>query len=135
MMVGNIRLVIINLILYLPKIDDYLKILTNEEVKDFVAINFSEYFKSTREMLYFKLNEKQNRRKVAKLFYIFLTISDKIEKLLKIMQSNSSNICMHRRNVEILNIFDPELQLINTKPMIKNKLKELLNELEKFKSL
>ena len=32
--------------LYAPKIDDYLKILTNEEVKDFVDINFSEYFKS-----------------------------------------------------------------------------------------
>ena len=35
--------------LYTPKIDDYLKILTDEEVKDFVAINFSEYFKYTRE--------------------------------------------------------------------------------------
>ena len=34
--------------LYTPKIDDYLKILTDEEVKDFVAKNFSEYFKSTR---------------------------------------------------------------------------------------
>ena len=31
--------------LYTPNIDDYLKILTNEEVKDFVAINFNEYFK------------------------------------------------------------------------------------------
>ena len=40
---------------------------------------------------------------------------------------------MHHYNVEILNIFDPELQLINTKPMIKNKLKELLSELKKFK--
>ena len=35
--------------LYIPKIDDYLKFLTNEEVKDFVGINFSKYFKSTRE--------------------------------------------------------------------------------------
>ena len=26
--------------LYIPKIDDYLKILTDEEVKYFVAINF-----------------------------------------------------------------------------------------------
>ena len=41
--------------------------------------------------------------------------------------------CIHHYNVEILNIFDPELQLINTKPMIKNKLKELLSELNKFK--
>ena len=35
--------------MYIPKIDDYLKILTDEEVKDSVAINFSEYFKSVRE--------------------------------------------------------------------------------------
>ena len=35
--------------LYIPKIDDYLKILTDEEVKDFVAINFCEYFESIRE--------------------------------------------------------------------------------------
>ena len=35
--------------LYIFKIDDYLKILTDEEVKDFVAINFSEYVKSTRD--------------------------------------------------------------------------------------
>ena len=47
--------------LYIPKIDDYLEILTDEEVKDFVAINFSEYFKSIRE--------EQNLRKVAKLLY------------------------------------------------------------------
>ena len=35
--------------LYVPKIDNYLKILTDEEVKDFVAINFSKYFKSAKE--------------------------------------------------------------------------------------
>ena len=28
--------------LYIPKIDDYIKILTTEEVEDFIAINFSE---------------------------------------------------------------------------------------------
>ena len=44
--------------LYVPKIDDYLKVLPDEEVKDFVAINFSEYFKS--------IKEEQNIRKVAK---------------------------------------------------------------------
>ena len=38
--------------LYTPKTDDYLKILTDEEVKDFIAINFSEHFKSTKEKLY-----------------------------------------------------------------------------------
>ena len=35
--------------LYIPKIDDYLKILTDKGVKDFVATNFSECFKSIRE--------------------------------------------------------------------------------------
>ena len=44
--------------LYVSKIGDYLKIWTNEEVKDFIAINFSEYFKSTREKLYSKVNKK-----------------------------------------------------------------------------
>ena len=34
--------------LYIPKVGDYLKILTDDEAKHFVAINFSEYFKSTR---------------------------------------------------------------------------------------
>ena len=49
------------------------------------------------------------------------------------MQSNSSGNCIHHYKVEISDIFDPELQLINTKPMIKNKLKELLSQLKKFK--
>ena len=39
--------------LYIPNIDGYLNILTGEEVKDFVALSFSEYFKSTNEKLYF----------------------------------------------------------------------------------
>ena len=90
------------------KIDDSLQILTDEEVKDFVAINFSEYFKSTRD--------EQNLRKVDKLLYIFLTTSDEVEKY---TQSNSSDNCIHCYNVDILNLFDPELQLTNTKPMIK----------------
>ena len=43
--------------LYIRKINEYLKILIDEEVKDFVAINFSEYFKSAKEKLYSKLNK------------------------------------------------------------------------------
>ena len=39
------------------------------------------------------------------------------------MQSNSSDKCVHRYNIEILNLFDQELQLTDTKPMIINKLK------------
>ena len=51
------------------------------------------------------------------------------------MQSNSFDNCAHCYSFEIWNIADPELQLINTKPMIKNKLKEFLSKLKKFKSL
>ena len=50
------------------------------------------------------------------------------------MQLNSCDNSIHHYNVEILNIFDPELKLINTKPMIKKKLKEMLSELKKFKT-
>ena len=75
----------------IPKIGDYFKILTDDEVKDFVAINFSKYFKSTREKLYSKLTQEQNIRKVAELLYIFLTTSDEVEKDAKTMQSNSSD--------------------------------------------
>ena len=49
------------------------------------------------------------------------------------MQSNSSDKYGHHYNIEISNLFFPELQLINTKPMIENKLEELLNELKKCK--
>ena len=52
--------------LYISPIDEYLKILTDEEVKDFVAINFSKYFKSTKRKLYSELNKEETPRKVAK---------------------------------------------------------------------
>ena len=35
--------------LYISRTDDYLKILSDEEVKEFVAINFSEYFRSAKK--------------------------------------------------------------------------------------
>ena len=108
--------------LYIPKIDDYLKILTDEEGKDFVAMNFSEYFESIRQ--------EQNLRKVSKSLYTFVATPDEGGKY---VQSNSSDNCIHRYNVEILNNFDLELQLMSTKPITKNKLKELLSELKKFK--
>ena len=98
-----------------PKINSYLETGIDEEVKDFVARNFSESIK-----------EEQNLRKVANLLYFFLLTPDEV-------QSNSSDNHMHHYNVKILNLFDPELQLINTKPVIKNKLKGLSSELKKFK--
>ena len=88
--------------------------MTAKEVKDFVAIKFNEYFKYIRE--------EQSLSKTAKSLYIFLTAADEVEKY---VQLNSSDNCIHHNNVKILNLYDPELQLINTKPMIKNKLKEL----------
>ena len=92
------------------------------EVKDFVAINFSDHFKS--------IKEKQNLRKVAKSLYIFLTTHVEVEKY---VQSDSSDNCIHHYNVEILHLFDPELQLININPVIKNKIKELLSALKNLK--
>ena len=83
--------------------------------------------------MYSELNEEQNLRKVAKLLYIFLTTPDEVEKYTKMMQPNSSNNCAHHYNIIILSLFDPELQTINTKPMIKNKLKELPSENLKFR--
>ena len=68
--------------------------------------------------------------KVAKSLYVYQTTPDEVEKY---VQLNSSDNCIHHYNVEILNIFDPELELINTKPIIKNKLKEFLAKLKKFK--
>ena len=55
-------------------INDYLEILTDEEVKDFAAMNFSEHFQSIRE--------EQNLRKIAKSLYIFLTIPDEVERFI-----------------------------------------------------
>ena len=57
--------------LYIPKIYDYLKILTDKEEKDFVAINFSEYFKSIREKLYSKPSEELNLKKLLNCFISF----------------------------------------------------------------
>ena len=76
------------MMLYIPKIDNHLKILTDEEVKDFTSIS-----------------EEQTLRKAAKSLYIFLTTPDEVKKY---VQSNSSDNCIHHYNVEILNIFDPE---------------------------
>ena len=59
--------------LSVPKIDNYLEILTDEEVKDFAAISFSE---SIREVVLRKV------RKVAKLLYFFLTTSDEVITLM-----------------------------------------------------
>ena len=81
--------------LYVPEIDDYSKIFTDEEVKGFVVINFSENLKSVRE--------EQYLTKAAKLLYIFLIISDELEKHVQSIYFFFDN-CIHRFNVGILNI-------------------------------
>ena len=50
--------------LYIPTIDDCFEILTDNEVKNFIVINFSDFFKSTTEKLYSKLSEEQNLKKL-----------------------------------------------------------------------
>ena len=57
--------------LYIPKIGDYLKILTGDEVKDFVVNNFDEYFKSLKEKLYSQLCEGQKIKKLLNRFISF----------------------------------------------------------------
>ena len=107
---------IINITLYIPKIDDFIEILT--EMKDFVDINFSEYFKSIRE--------EKNLEKVTKSLYIFLTTPGEV---IKYVQWNSSGNRVHHYNAKILNLFYPELQQTNTKTVIKNK--RIVNWFEK----
>ena len=109
--------------LYNLKIDNYLKLLTVEEVKDYLAISFSEYLKSIRE-------EQNRSKKAVKLIYVFLTSPDEVEKYVHIIFSDN---CIFHYNVQILNIFDLELQLISTKLMIKNNLKELIGKIKNFK--
>ena len=44
----------------MPKSSDYLKILIDEEVTDFVLKNFGKYFEYTREYLYSKLSKEKD---------------------------------------------------------------------------
>ena len=73
--------------LNIERIGDYLKILTDKEVKYFVVINFGEYFKSIKK--YF-LNFARNKI-LAEFLYIFLTTP-------KMKQSSFYDNCVHRYN-------------------------------------
>ena len=53
--------------------------------------------------------------------YVFLTTSDKIQKSAEakqMMHSNSFDDCVTIYNIEILNYFDPESKIINTKSLV-----------------
>ena len=69
--------------LYIPEISDYLKFLTNDRVKNFLVINFREYFKSKIEKLCSKLSKQQNQKKIVKFLYIFLAAPDEVENTLR----------------------------------------------------
>ena len=91
--------------------------------------------------MYSKLSEGKNLRRVAELFYTFLTTPDEVAKDVELIeknvgkkitpQSSSFDDCARIYSIKILNLSDPDLQLINNKFVIKNKLKDLLDELEK----
>ena len=57
---------------------DYLNILTDGEVNNFVFINFGKYFKSTKGKFYCKLNKKPDLTKVVESLYNFLTTPDEL---------------------------------------------------------
>ena len=84
--------------LYIPGNDGYLKSLTGGKVKDFVVIcSFVEYFNSTKEKLYSKLNEEQ----AVESLYNFLTTTDEVQKYVEMMQSSYSNNCLSHYNFEL----------------------------------
>ena len=64
--------------------------LTDDEVKDFVAIDFSE-----------TIREEQNFKKLLYCFTYFLTTNNEVEKY---VQSNCSDHCEHQYNVTFQSI-------------------------------
>ena len=75
--------------LYIPKTADYLKIVTDEEVKDFALINFSKSFKFTREKLYPKLSEEKSLREAVESFYNFLARPPEVEIYIELIEKNA----------------------------------------------
>ena len=54
----------------IPKTGDCLKVLTDDEVKNVLVINFGEYYKSVGQKLYFKKNLKKFANEVEKYIEI-----------------------------------------------------------------
>ena len=73
---------IISIMVYISKVGDYSKILTDDEMNDFVVINLGEYLN-----LWEKNIEEQNLKKVTELLYIFLATPVEVEKYVEMMQS------------------------------------------------
>ena len=79
--------------LYIPKTADYLKIDTDEEVKDFILINLAEYFKSTREKLYPNLSEEKSLKEVAESFYSFRSTPGEVERYIELNEKSKTKKC------------------------------------------
>ena len=78
--------------------------------------------------MHFKLAEKNFFRKVGELFYTFVTVPDELENYNELIEKMAKGKIMAK---SIFGIFlHTELQLINTKTVIKNKLKDLLGQLK-----
>ena len=99
---------------------------------------------SLQKILYSNLSEGKDLRRVAEVFYTFLATPNEVEKYVELIekkyrkkitpQSSSFDNCVRIYSIKILNLFYPDLQLINTKFVIKNKLKDLLDELKRFQA-
>ena len=81
--------------LFIPQIGDYKnleKILTYDEVRDFVVLNFAENY---------SLNYMKNkiREKLLNLFISFPTTIDEVETTAKMAKSNYSDHCEHRYSI------------------------------------
>lgn len=61
---------------YIPKVTEYLDILTDEKIKHFVVIDFDVRFKYRRKEQHSELNKNTN----IESFYTFLTVPDEVEK-------------------------------------------------------
>ena len=87
---------------YMPKIADYLKIMTDEYIKT-CSQTFDECFKYIKEKLHSKLGEEKSLRKVEESFLYFLGTPDQVKKYAKLIEkmseaklmtkSSSSNNC------------------------------------------
>ena len=92
--------------------------MTDDEVKDFVVINFGECFKSTKRMVS-KLCEEQNIREVSESL---LTAPNEVEKYAIMMQSNSSDNCVHHYNNKIWICLIQNYNLLTLKLWLKTKI-------------
>ena len=108
-----------------------MKILVDDGEKDFVVINFDEYFKYLREKLHSKLCNEQNLWKVAELLYIFLTTPDKV-MIWEMMLLSYFDNCIYHFNIKVFNLFNSDLQSISTKPIIKKQIKRVVKWAEKL---